>query len=261
MLSALFEFFEVVANELCTDNSRVITRADLYDREAETPLLDDLRRQMKVGGNDEAIRLAIECLEEHFADKGSRIPFAYDPATGRFSASDLAFLTFVTEMNSMRGLSKRARDFECEVARKLSEKASGDFHRVGFPRDHMTTRVLFNEHLRTLGFGRDVALGSEKDGGFDIIWVLPVGAMPHRPFVSVQCKNGGFDIENADKSVGAASRSLSQHSGLQPGIHVPCVLFNDYISRQSLPAKQLNFVPLGLTDLSTANERVTLQMI
>lgn len=261
MPSPLFEFFEVVAEELCADDSRVITREDLAARDDRAPLLDELKRQMKAASSDEAIRLAVDCLDRHFAERGSRTPFTYDPATGRFVASDHTFLPFVVEMSQIRGLRERARDFECEVARRLSEKASGNLHRVGFPRDHLTTRPQFNTHLRTLGFGRDVALGAEKDGGFDILWVLPVGAIPHRPLVSVQCKNGSFNIENADVSVGAASRSFSQHSGLQPSVHVPCVLFNDYISRESLTPKQLNFVPLGLTDLSPMIDRVTLQMI
>ena len=261
MPSPLFELFEVVAEELCAEDSRVITREDLATRNDKAPLLDALKRQMNAASSDEAIRLAVERLERHFAERSSCIPFAYDPATGRFTASDPLFLAFVTEIGQMRGLRERARDFECEVARKLSEKASGNFHRVGFPRDHLKTKSQFNNHLRTLGFGRDVLLGDDKDGGFDILWELPVGALPHRPLVSVQCKNGPFNIDNAYISVGKASASLSQHSGLQPGVHVPCVLFNDYISRESLTPKRLNFVPLGLTDLFPTTERVTLQMI
>ena len=261
MPSPLFEFFEVVAEELSADDSRVITREDLAARGDTTPLLDDLKREMKAASSDEAIRLAVEFLDRHFAERGSRTPFTYDPATGRFIASDRAFLAFVVEMSEIRGLREKAKDFECEVARRLSEKASGNVHRVGFPRDRMRTRPQFNAHLRTLGFGSDVALGAEKDGGFDILWALPVGAVPHRPLVSVQCKNGSFNIETADVSLGAASRSFSQHSGLQPSVHVPCVMFNDYISGENLTRKQLNFVPLGLTDLSPMIDRVTLQMI
>jgi hypothetical protein len=261
MPSPLFEFFEVVAEDLCVEDSRVITREDLAARDDSAPLLDDLKREMKAASSDEAIRLAVEILDRHFAERGSRTPFAYDPDTGRFTASDHVFLAFIVAMNEIRGLRERAKDFECEVTRLLSEKASGSLHRVGFPRERMRTRAQFNAHLRTLGFGRDVALGHEKDGGFDILWVLPLGAVPHQPLVSVQCKNGSFNIDNAYASVGAASASLSQHSGLQPAVHVPCVLFNDYISRESLTPKQLNFVPLGLTDLCSRMERVTLQMI
>ena len=119
----------------------------------------------------------------------------------------------------------------------------------------------FNAHLKTLGFDRPVLLGKEKDGGLDILWLLPMGTIPHRPLVSVQCKNGEFNMEVADQSVGAATRSFSRHTGLQPTIHVPCVLFNDYISPESFTLKQLTFVPLGLTDLARMNERISLQMI
>lgn len=73
----------------------------------------------------------------------------------------------------------------------------------------------------------------------------------HRPIVSVQCKNGEFDLAGGDVSVCAGKRSLSQHGGLLPEIHVPCVLFNDYIYPERLTPKQMTFVPLGLSDLST----------
>ena len=48
MPSPLFEFFEVVAEELCVENTRVITREDLAARDDRALLLDDLKREMKV---------------------------------------------------------------------------------------------------------------------------------------------------------------------------------------------------------------------
>jgi hypothetical protein len=68
-------------------------------------------------------------------------------------------------------------------------------------------------------------------------------------------------MEVADQSVGAGSRSFSQHSGLQPSVHVPCVLFNDYIYPEILTTKQLNFVPLGLTDLAPVTETISVELI
>jgi hypothetical protein len=139
----------------------------------------------------------------------------------------------------------------------LSGRVYGEVHRVGSPRDTKRSRDAFNAHLQKLGFTKPVALGREKDGGFDILWLLPLGAIPHRPIVSVQCKNGEFSMEEADKSNGASRRSLGQHGGLQPGVHVLCVLFNDYICARKLTAKQLDFVPLGLSDVAQLSGPVT----
>lgn len=104
-------------------------------------------------------------------------------------------------------------------------------------------------------------LGKDKDGGLDILWLLPVAAIPHKPIVSVQCKNSAFKIEDADKSIGAGSRSLGQNGSLQVGIHVPCVLFNDCIHSEMLTRKQFNFVPLGLSDLAPLKEKVSVLCI
>jgi len=104
-------------------------------------------------------------------------------------------------------------------------------------------------------------LGQEKDGGLDILWELPIGSIPHRPLISVQCKNGEFDLGQADQSVGAGSRSLALLRGLQGNVHVPCVLFNDYIFPSIVVSKPMNFVPLGLSDLARLETLVTVETI
>ena len=75
MPSPLFEFFEIVAEELCVESSRVLTRADLQIRDNDAPLLDDLKREMKAESTDQAIELAVERFRSHFEGKGSRLPF------------------------------------------------------------------------------------------------------------------------------------------------------------------------------------------
>jgi hypothetical protein len=57
-------------------------------------------------------------------------------------------------------------------------------------------------------------------------------------------------MDQAHQSVGAGGISLGQHLGLLSHVHIPCVLFNDYIYTEILTPKALNFVPLGLSDLS-----------
>ena len=261
MIAPLFEFFEVISEELSSQASRVITRDALQVNKEVSSLLDDLKQEMRAATTEEAIEMAVGALLLHFKEKGAQLPFGFDSGTGRFEAIDFEFLSFVNGMVSIRGVGKRSRDFECHVAQRIGKRATGTIHRVGHPRDKKKKKAVFNKYLRPLGFSRPVLLGKEKDGGFDILWLLPLGTIPHRPIVSVQCKNGEFNMEEADKSVGAGRRSFSQHGGLQPDVHVPCVLFNDYIRSDILTRKQLNFVPLGLTDLAVLHTPVSVELI
>jgi len=261
MPGPLFEFFEIIAEELSIHDSSVITPASLKAKDQDSSLLEDLKHECKVISAEEAIKIAVEELRKHFKEKGSELPFKYAPATGVFTAKDSAFLTFIKDMSLIRGSGKRSRDFECRVTDRLQLRATGEIHRVGHPRDIKKKKTEFNAHLQTLGFYRPVLLGKEKDGGLDILWQLPLGTTRYRPFVSVQCKNGKFDMSGAQASVGVGSISLSQHGGLQPSVHVPCVLFNDYLGPHRFTEKQLNFVPLGLSDLASLEKSVSVKFI
>lgn len=261
MPNASFEFFEVIAEELSTEPSRVITREDLEIGDERLPLLESLRRDMNAASTDEAIQRAVDELRAHFLMKGARLPFEYDLATGRFTALDRDFLEFVKDMSSIRSIATRSRDFECTVATWLGKRVTGAVHRIGHPRDTKKKSKEFNKYLRTLGFQGSVLLGKEKDGGLDILWLLPLGTPPHTPFVSVQCKNGVFKMESADISLGASSRSLSQHGRLQATVHVPCVLFNDYLYPDMITSKAMNYVPLGLSDLAAMETKITVDLI
>jgi len=132
---------------------------------------------------------------------------------------------------------------------------------VGWPRTTSRKAVEFNAYLRRFGFDGRVILGKEKDGGLDILWMPPLGAVPHRLVVSIQCKNSSYDVDAADKSFGGASRSLGCHRGLQAQVHVSCVLFNDYIERRRLGKKPFNYVVLGLSDLAALQQQVTIQTL
>jgi hypothetical protein len=260
-MQKVFEFFEIVADELSVQESRVLTRKDLQLNQENAPLLDELKDELDVETTEEAIREGVDYLAQHFRSKGSSLPFAYDEPTARFEATDVPFLQFIKDTKNIRSLREQAKNFELSVLQRLGERTTGALHRVGFPRDRKKSRDEFNTYLKKLGFNGNVLLGQEKDGGFDILWELPIGAVPHRPIVSVQCKNGEFDIEVAHQSVGNAGISLGQHRGLQAHVHIPCVLFNDYIYSDVLTPKQLNFVPLGLSDLSRPVGPVSLEAI
>ncbi len=257
----LFQFFEDVAEELSVMRSKVITREDFRPMEEDALPLEELMMELKITKAEDTIPRAVERLQDHFESKGAVLPFKYDQVSGRFEAVDADFISFVNAMKGIRSIGLRSRDFECTVAQRLGRRATGAIHRVGYPRDRKRTRAQFNSHLKTLGFSRPVAYGKEKDGGLDILWMLPLGAIPHKPIVSLQCKNSEFDIEDADISIGAGSRSLGQNDRLQAAVHVPCVLFNDYIQTDMLARKQFNFVPLGLTDLAPLKQTVSVHCI
>lgn len=261
MSPSLFEFFELVAEELAADNSKVITPDSIRTKGKDSTLLDELQADLKATSPEQAFELAVKALKEHFADKGATLPFAYNSSTGEFTATDSNFLTFISDMSGIRSCGKRSREFECSVAKRLETRAKGTIHRVGHPRDRKKKRDDFNNYLKKLGFSRPVCLGKDKDGGLDILWQLPLGTNPHRPLVSLQCKNGKFNMDEARKSVVSGQESLSQHGGLQPTVHVMCVFFNDYLYPQRLSAKQLTFVPLGLSDLASMQQLVSTELI
>ena len=259
---SLFEFFEIVVQELYTSKSRVITASELTGKGKSLSLIDDLRELTKASDSEIAIDKSVALLETHFSGKGSRLPFSFDATTKRFSSLDDDYLKFIVEMISIRSVGRRSRDFECSVAERLKLRATGAIHRVGFPRDTKKRKGQFLSHLKTVGFSDSPdPWKPDKDGGLDILWVLPIGSIPHAPILSLQCKNGNFNMDDADKSVMVGNRSLGEHAGLQSQIHVPCVLFNDYVYTERLVNKRMNWVPLGLSDLARLTNSVSLELL
>src|SRR5689334_9482813 len=119
MSAALFEFFELVAEELSEGVAKVITPDSVKSKGKDSSLLDDLQHDLEASSPEEAIKLAVDELLKHFKTKGAALPFAYDPSTGVFQANDIEFLRFVKEMSGLRSSGKRSRDFECRVAERL----------------------------------------------------------------------------------------------------------------------------------------------
>lgn len=251
MPNPLFQFFEMVAEELTLEESRVLTAQDFDPAGNDSSVLDELRTILKVMTNDDAIRSAVSLLEEHFKARGSRLPFAFDSSSSRFTAIDKEYLKLVTEMRNIRGQGKSSKTFELGVMERIKLRVTGALHRVGFPRDQHRKSKQINGYLAGIGFNGKVLLGKEKDGGLDILWELPLGAKPHRPIVSLQCKNSVYKESDGDVSCGPGKRSLNQHIGLMGEVHVLCVFFNDYITSDLLPKKSMQWVPLGLSDLGT----------
>jgi hypothetical protein len=250
MFKASFELFEVVCSELDRKNSTVLTTKG-FSLDRVDDIFQDLKREFNETGEEEAINKAISALEQHFHAKGAELPFHFDRETREVSPCDPEFIAFISRMSEIRTIPKASREFELDVTQRLSARLTGLIHRVGWPRAEKQGREAFLKHLETLGFRKGVVVGREKDAGLDILWLPPLGAIPHRPLVSVQCKNSWFDLDEADRSLGPTTRSLGCHGGLLHSVHLCCVLFNDYVESCSLGEKPLNFVPLGLSDLAT----------
>jgi hypothetical protein len=245
-MTPTFQFFEDVCKELAFSDEVVLPEDTFLSEE----LLRDLQDEYSELAPEAAVPRALKALEEHFKARGSNLPFSYDLPTRSFSATDKPYLSFVSNATGMRGVRNQSRAFELATTHRLAKRGLGGFHRVGWPRSKNGKLKPFNAYLKTLGFNNKVAFGNEKDGGFDILWLLPLGAIPHRPLISFQCKNGSYDLTEAFKSNGATQMSLGCHKGLQASVHTLCVVFNDYIEDRMLSPKPFAFVPLGLSDLA-----------
>lgn len=243
-----FELFEIICDELRNRTERIITESVL-----SVDQLAELKDAYAASTDQSAMEKALKDLSVHFKSKGARIPFGYDLRTGRFWKQDADYVKFVSNARSIRGSGlPTAKTFEIQTCDRLSRRLTGLLHQVGAPRKKNKTRAQFVAHLKKLGFGADVLEPKDKDGGFDIIWLPPLGAIPLRPIVSLQCKNSSFDREDAFKSVGQAQRSIMRHTHLRAsGTYMLGVVFNDYIDQTfEGRAKGWGFVPLGLSDLA-----------
>lgn len=254
-MTPTFQFFEDVCSELFYTNEAVLpedsflTSTDSHGNRNED-LLRDLQDEYKELDPRSAVPRALVALDEHFKARGSELPFTYDLPTRSYRIKDKKFIEFVANVSGMRGKKEKSRAFELAAAERLSRRGLGNFHRTGWPRSKEKKVKEFNKYLHPLGFNDHVLFGKEKDGGFDILWVLPLGAIPRRPIVSFQCKNGSYDFKEAAASNETSRMSLDCHRGLQVDVHTLCVVFNDYIDEPMLSPKRFTFVPLGLTDLS-----------
>jgi hypothetical protein len=262
MLNATFRFFETVCNELAGAKSVVMTREDLSVDGPKAPLMDDLDLEYRRSDDEGALSDAVQYLTRHFASRGSALPFSYEPATGRFTALDANFIDFVDLMRNIRSDPKKSSEFERAVTERLALRATGVIHRLGWRRSRDQQVGKFNRYLQKhLGFTRPVVWGKEKDGGLDVVWCPPLGAFPHKPFVSVQCKNGEYDRGVADGSLGTTKATLDRQDGLFPDVHIYCVMFNDYITPAVLPEKRVGFVPLGVSDLAAPSKPVEFHVL
>lgn len=247
------ELFEVVCHELAT-------RADMILPEDDIPaeLVEDLKERYGETADREAFRRAIEEITQHFNAKGSKVPFQFDAATGQFSNLDAEYINFISFASNARGVGgSDSKEFEIQTLHRLTKRLTGVFHRVGVPRDQHKKKAEFAAYLCALGFDKNCLEPRDKDGGLDLLWLPPLGAIPLRPVVSLQCKNSSFNETEAAASAARARRTLTRHSHGRGHHHLVFVIFNDYIDLAFTGrAAGWIFLPLGLSDLGDPTQAV-----
>ena len=262
MPSPSFELFEFICAELKGRESCVITNEDLgVETEEQTggrldDILDNLRSEHRVADNQAAISAALASLARHFRERRSELPFTYELNTRQFRTRDPDFVGFITDVSERRSYgNKYAKEFENATCRRLAKKVTGVLHNVGDPRNKLKALAQFRTYLQQLGFDKQVVLGKERDGGLDILWFPPFGAIPLSPLVSLQCKNGRFSRKVAREAVSRTAETLKCHRRFRgEGVYLSAVVFNDYIEPGLLPDKPIKYIPLGLSDLAPVKE-------
>lgn len=245
--SPVFELFEVICTELAARPTQIIAE----DR-VGTALIDDVKDYFDETSGSAAFRRALDDIENHLAERGGATPYAVDLPTREFKTVDPEYIEFVAFAKNHRGVGgEDAKDFEIRTVNRLRKRLTGDLRRVGVPRSRLKKKAQILPYLVGLGFDKNCLVGHDQDGGLDILWLPPLGAVPLRPVVSVQCKNSFFDEHEANASTGRARRTLLRHSHLRHS-HLMFVVFNDYIDKPRFVDRAVGwtFMPLGLTDLA-----------
>ena len=251
-----FDLFEEMCGELADKEESV-----LIDDDFSPAILEGLKRLFGETATRSALRKALAYLQSHFQDRGAALPFDYDLATGRVTVVDREYIKFVFKAQGQRSIATKSKDFEVATASKLALRLTGIIRRVGSPRTKYKSRAEFATYLvKKFGFKTEVLVGNDKDGGLDILWFPPLGAFPFRAMVSIQCKNSLYDRYEGFASVGRAQQTLRRHSHAgAEGNHLHCVMYNDYIDEKVVEnARDIGFVPLGLSDVAPLVEEVSI---
>jgi hypothetical protein len=250
--NSVFELFELLCVELAgRATPQVIDENNLSD----DTLIDELKRVLRQTSPAAAFEKGVEAIAAHFTEKDAVLPFSYDLCTRQFTPTDPDYLNFIAFATSHRGSGTESRDFENQAMTRLRKRLSGSLRRVGHPRGKHKKKAEFLTYLKTLGFDDNALEPRDKDGGFDILWLPPIGTIPLRPIVSVQCKNSSFDAKDAAASVERSGTTLARHSHLRRAGTMQFVVFNDYIEPKKYVGRATGwgFLPLGLSDLADAS--------
>lgn len=244
-----FELFESICMELAERGQAVFADEDFDER-----LVNELEDYFDQTDSTVAIGRGITAIKTHFVEKGAALPFTFDAKTREFVTADKDYVRFIALASELRGVGKQSSEFESRTIDRLALRVTGDLHRVGWPRKRHKKKADFVSYLEQFGFERNCIEGKDKDGGLDILWLPPLGSVPLRPLVSLQCKNGSFCEEDANSSVLRANKTMQRHSHLRGHNQLCFVVFNDYIDMERFDRRAvgMGFVPLGLSDLTAA---------
>ncbi len=248
MSNAAFDLFEEICSEL-----RGKTESVLIDSDLSPSTLGSIKKSFQEPATTSAVEKAMDYLREHFENRGSLLPFTYDLATGRVTTVHREYIEFVSDAQDQRSKEKESKNFETGTAKCLVTRLTGTLRRVGWPRTKHKRPHELSFYLHShFGFREDVLVGNDRDGGFDILWFPPLGAIPFPAIVSLQCKNSLYDRRDGLASVGRAEQSLHRHSyASSEGTHLHCVIYNDYIDKRLMEkSRDVGFVPLGISDLA-----------
>jgi hypothetical protein len=257
--SPAFDLFEEICAELSGKGEAI-----LIDDDFSPATIEALKKWFHETATLSALAKALTYLDKHFDARGATLPFSYDLTTGHATALSPEYIDFVSQAQDQRSLSRESRGFEVATSEHLAKKLTGIVRRVGSPRKTHRTRAQFAAYLaKEFGFEDNVLVGQDQDGGLDILWFPPLGAFPFRATVSIQCKNSLYDRDEGLQSVGRAKQCLSRHShaSAEEG-HLHCVIYNDYIDERIIThARDVGFVPLGLSDLAPLTTPISLEQL
>ena len=254
----IFELLEFICLELTARSETIIPGDDL-----PPGLLEDLKDRYDESLDGPAFAKALNELEQHFAAKGSTLPFFFSTTTGEFRVRENEYVTFIAFAANARGLDgPHAVEFEIQITKRLANRLTGALHRVGSPRSRNNKKKDFTKYLQGLGFEKNCLESRDQDGGLDILWLPPLGKIPIRPVVSLQCKNSSFSMKEANASVGRAHTTLQRHSHIRGHNALYFVVFNDYIDESYKDrSRGWAFIPLGLSDLGLPLEALTTSIL
>ena len=174
-----FDLLESICVELAGYKEQVIDEQAL-----PADLREKLRTKFNETADGAAFDAALEWLRAHFAARRSVLPFEWNQITREFSVTDDMLVSFIAAAKNGRSVGgPTAKQFEIQSTRLLARKLTGELHSVGDPRQAKKDHRAFVKYLMTLGFEKKCLEAKDKDGGLDILWLPPLGAVPIRPVV------------------------------------------------------------------------------
>ena len=144
MSNPAFDLFEEICSQLSDQPESI-----LVDDDYSPTTLESVRRWAREPATTAAVGKAISYLTAHFERRGSRLPFGYDPGTGRFTAIHREYIDFVSQAQEQRKIARESKNFEVATTQCLAIKLSGLLRRVGSPRKRYKKRAALARYLET----------------------------------------------------------------------------------------------------------------